>query len=93
MKDSLHFAGKTLRTNGLGDGVYVETVAGGLGANSEPPIDRMLDQLTSDKGEEDDGTLSTVLLWTAVLVVLIGGIVLIGYNLLPAGSFSRAWRG
>uniref|UniRef100_A0A7S0HJB0 Uncharacterized protein n=1 Tax=Hanusia phi TaxID=3032 RepID=A0A7S0HJB0_9CRYP len=85
--------GKTLRTNGLGDGVYVETVAGGLGANSEPPIDRMFDQLTSDKDGEDDGTLSTVLLWTAVLVVLIGGIVLIGYNLLPAGSFSRAWRG
>mmetsp|Transcript_3516 Transcript_3516/g.10227 ORF Transcript_3516/g.10227 Transcript_3516/m.10227 type:complete len:259 (-) Transcript_3516:392-1168(-) len=31
---------KALVTNGLGDGEYIETVAGGLGANSESPIDR-----------------------------------------------------
>ena len=34
-----------------------------------------------------------VLLWATVVFVLIGGIVLLGYNLLPPGSFSRAWRG
>lgn len=85
--------GKALRENGLGDGEYVETVAGGLGANSEAPIDRIYDMATEDKSGVDDGTLSTVLLWATVLFVIIGGIVLLGYNLLPPGSFSRAWRG
>jgi hypothetical protein len=37
---TLSAAGKALRDNGLGDGEYVETVAGGIGANSEAPIDR-----------------------------------------------------
>jgi len=85
--------GKALRENGLGDGEYVETVAGGLGANSEAPIDRMYDMATEDRSGVDDGTMSRVLLWATVLLVLIGGIVLLGYNLLPPGSFSRAWRG
>ena len=85
--------GKALRENGLGDGEYVETVAGGLGANSEAPIDRMYDMATEDRSGVDDGTLSRVFLWATVLLVLIGGIVLLGYNLLPPGSFSRAWRG
>ena len=34
-----------------------------------------------------------VLLWATVIFVIVGGIVLLGYNLLPPGSFSRAWRG
>jgi len=85
--------GKALRENGLGDGEYVETVSGGLGANSEAPIDRMYDMATEDKSGVDDGTMSRVLLWATVLFVLLGGIVLLGYNLLPPGSFSRAWRG
>eukprot|EP00286_Rhodomonas_abbreviata_P022920 CAMPEP_0181315808 /NCGR_PEP_ID=MMETSP1101-20121128/15568_1 /TAXON_ID=46948 /ORGANISM="Rhodomonas abbreviata, Strain Caron Lab Isolate" /LENGTH=336 /DNA_ID=CAMNT_0023423031 /DNA_START=11 /DNA_END=1021 /DNA_ORIENTATION=- len=83
--------GKALRNNGLGDGEYVETVTGGLGANSEPPIDRVVDALTT--GDEDDGMLSTMLLWGLVLLILIGGIIILGYNLLPPGSFSRAWQG
>jgi hypothetical protein len=69
-------------------GEYVETVAGGLGANSEPPIDRMYDIATEDKSGVDDGTLSRVLLWATVILVIVGGIVLLGYNLLPPGSFS-----
>ena len=69
-------------------GEYVETVAGGLGANSEPPIDRMYDLATEDKSGVDDGTLSRVLLWATVILVIVGGIVLLGYNLLPPGSFS-----
>ncbi len=69
-------------------GEYVETVAGGLGANSEPPIDRMYDIATADKSGVDDGTLSRVLLWATVILVIVGGIVLLGYNLLPPGSFS-----
>ena len=52
--------GKALRENGLGDGEYVETVAGGLGANSEAPIDRMYDMATEDKSGVDDGTFSRV---------------------------------
>jgi len=52
--------GKALRENGLGDGVYVETVSGGLGANSEAPIDRMYDMATEDKSGVDDGTMSRV---------------------------------
>ena len=39
------------------------------------------------------GCCTQVLLWATVLFVIIGGIVLLGYNLLPPGSFSRAWRG
>ena len=85
--------GKALRENGLGDGEYIETVAGGLGANSEPPIDRMYDFANEDRSGVDDGTLSRVLLWATVVLVFVGGIVLLGYNLLPPGSFSRAWRG
>lgn len=84
--------GKALRQNGLGDGEYVETVTGGLGANSEPPIDRVFDSLTGGDGE-DDGSLSTFFLWALVLLILLGGIIILGYNLLPAGSFSRAWKG
>ena len=34
-----------------------------------------------------------VLLWATVIFVIVGGVVLLGYNLLPPGSFSRAWRG
>ena len=56
----LGLTGKALRQNGLGDGEYVETVAGGLGANSEAPIDRMYDMATEDKSGVDDGTLSRV---------------------------------
>ena len=52
--------GKALRENGLGDGEYVETVAGGLGSNSEAPIDRMYDMATEDKSGVDDGTMSRV---------------------------------
>lgn len=85
--------GKALRENGLGDGEYVETVAGGLGANSEAPIDRMYDMATEDKSGVDDGTFSRVLLWATVILVIVGGIILLGYNLLPPGSFSRAWQG
>ena len=85
--------GKTLEENGLGDGKYVETVSGGLGANSEPPIDRVYDELAGGNGLEDDGTLSRVMLWALVLFVLVGGVVMLGYNLLPPGSFSRVWKG
>jgi len=84
--------GKALHENGLGDGKYVETVAGGVGMNSEPPIDRVYDVLTADD-QEDDGSLSKVMLWMCGLLVFVGAIVLLGYNLLPPGSFSRAWRG
>jgi len=84
---------KALRDNGLGDGTYVETVAGGLGANSEAPIDRIYDMATKDEDGVDEGGLSTVLLWATVVFVIVGGVVLLGYNLLPPGSFSRAWRG
>ena len=34
-----------------------------------------------------------VLLWATVILVIVGGIILLGYNLLPPGSFSRAWQG
>lgn len=51
---------KALRDNGLGDGTYVETVAGGLGANSEAPIDRIYDMATKDEDGVDEGGLSTV---------------------------------
>jgi hypothetical protein len=54
----------------------------------------MYDFATEDKGQGvDDGTMSRLLLWATGLLVLVGGIILIGYNLLPPGSFSRAWRG
>ena len=37
--------------------------------------------------------MQQVLLWATVVFVIVGGVVLLGYNLLPPGSFSRAWRG
>ena len=39
------------------------------------------------------GHMLQVLLWATVIFVIVGGVVLLGYNLLPPGSFSRAWRG
>jgi len=85
--------GKALEANGLGDGKYVETVSGGLGANSEPPIDRAYDEMVGGGEFKDDGKLSLALLWVAVLFVVGGSIVFLGYTLLPPGSFSRLWTG
>jgi len=88
---------KALVKNGLGDGEYIETVAGGLGANSETPIDRVYDAIAAEPENPDDnidsGELSMWALWAAVILVLGMLFLFLGYNLLPPGSFARAWSG
>jgi len=88
---------KALVKNGLGDGEYIETVAGGLGANSETPIDRVYDVIAAEPENPEDnvdtGELSMWALWLAVILVLAMLFLFLGYNLLPPGSFARAWAG
>ena len=84
---------KALRDNGLGDGEHIETVAGGLGANSEPPLDRIYDMMEGEHGavNVDTGEASKVAMWVFAAMLFCGCCVLLGYNLLPEGSFSKAW--
>lgn len=84
---------KALRDNGLGDGEHIETVAGGLGANSEPPLDRIYDMMEGEHGavHVDTGEASKVAMWVFAVMLFCGCCVLLGYNLLPEGSFSKAW--
>eukprot|EP00281_Chroomonas_sp_CCMP1168_P035656 CAMPEP_0206250854 /NCGR_PEP_ID=MMETSP0047_2-20121206/21703_1 /ASSEMBLY_ACC=CAM_ASM_000192 /TAXON_ID=195065 /ORGANISM="Chroomonas mesostigmatica_cf, Strain CCMP1168" /LENGTH=319 /DNA_ID=CAMNT_0053676749 /DNA_START=25 /DNA_END=985 /DNA_ORIENTATION=- len=84
---------RALQRNGLGDGRHIETVSGGLGANSEPPLDRIYDMIEGEHGHVriDHGQASYVALWIMAVLVFLGAVIILGYNLLPEGSFSKAW--
>lgn len=84
---------RALRDNGLGDGEHIETVAGGLGANSEPPLDKIYDMVEGEHGgvRVDTGEASRAAMWVFAALLFFGCCVLLGYNLLPEGSFSQAW--